>query len=370
MRKGSLQPPFLPANGEHGWMPYLWLVYSLPFAVSPAFTGGQWWRWAATLVGYAAFLVVYFSGYRVSGRRLRLYHAGALCLLACVLAPLSTTALVFFIYASSSCGEIDEPRRALPNIAGIMVVEAALIVVLRPHLMAWLPPAVFTPLVGLMVMHYAQRRRLTQRLLVTQGELSRMAQIAERERIARDLHDLLGHTLSVIVLKSELASRLAETDAGRALAEIRDVERISRDALKEVRTAVLGYRSSGLAAEVEQARQALLAAGIRLEDSVPSMELRAAQEGVLALAIREGCTNVLRHAQAKICRVALRQVGTEFELEIADDGRGGTAAEGLGLRGMRERVEAMGGSMVQDGTKGMRLVLRLPLGLSGEMDRV
>jgi len=368
MGRTKLQPPFLPAGDEHGWMPYLWLVYSVPFLFNPLFRGGEWWRWAATLAGYLAFLVTYFAGHHFRGRRL-LIPAGVLCLLACILTPLTTAALVFFIYAASFCAEADEPRRVAPYMAAIMVVEAALIAVLRLPLNSWLPVAIFTPLVGVMVMHYAQRRRLTQRLLLTQAELSRMAQIAERERIARDLHDLLGHTLSVIVLKSELASRLAESDPPRAAIEIRDVERISREALQEVRTAVRGYRSSGLAAELEHARQALLAAGITLEDSVPSMPLPVAQEGVLALAIREGCTNVLRHAQAKVCRVALRRNGAECELEIADDGRGGTVAEGTGLRGMRERVESLGGSMQRDGTHGMRLVLRLPMELSGELER-
>lgn len=366
MGKPKLHPPFLPPGGEHGWMPYLWLVYSLPFALNPLYMGGQWWRWAATLAGYATFLAVYFAGYRVRGYRL-LIHVAALCLLGCALTPLSSMGLVFFIYAASFCAEMDEPRKVLPYLAAIVALEAALIAALRLRLFEWLPPAIFTPLVGLMVMHYAQRRRLTRRLLLTQSELSRMAQIAERERIARDLHDLLGHTLSVIVLKSELASRLAESDPARAATEIRDVERISRDALQEVRTAVRGYRSSGLANEIDQARQALLAAGITLEDSVPPMALPVSHEGVLALAIREGCTNVLRHAHAKVCRVALRRDGSDCELEIADDGRGGAAPEGAGLRGMRERAESLGGSLRHDGTHGTRLVLRLPLELSGEM---
>ncbi len=349
-------------------MPYVWLVYSLPFLLNPLFAAGGWWRWAATLAGYAVFLVTYFAGYWTHGRRL-LIPAGVLCALACALTPLTTTAMVFFIYAAAFVAGIDEPRRASRYVAAILAVEAMLILALRPRLMAWLPSAVFTPLVAGMVMHYEQRRRLTQRLLMTQAELSHMAQVAERERIARDLHDLLGHTLSVIVLKSELASRLAETDAARAAVEIRDVERISREALQEVRTAVRGYRSSGLAAGVDPARHALLAAGIAVQDAMPPMSLSAAHEGVFALAIREGCTNVLRHAQAHICRVALRRDGSECELEIADDGRGGTVAEGSGLRGMRERVESLGGSMIHDGTRGMRLVLRLPVELGQELER-
>ncbi|MGC4052483.1 MAG: sensor histidine kinase [Paludibaculum sp.] len=341
-------------------MPYLWLVYSLPFLLTPAFAGGGLREWAMTLVAYAVFLAAYFRGYWVRGWQL-VAILSVFCLLAIALTSTTASALVFFVYAASFTPELGEPRRGWLGLAAVIVVEVITVTVLGLHWQRWLAPAIFTPLVGLMVMHYSQRRRLTLRLLQTQAELGRMAQIAERERIARDLHDLLGHTLSVIVLKSELASRVAETDTKRAIAEIRDVERVSREALAEVRAAVRGYRSAGLMAEVENARQALRLAGIELECDLAGGPLPPAQEGVLALAIREASTNVVRHARASHCRMALRRGPRQYELEIADDGQGGNAREGAGLSGMRERVEALGGTLEHDGSRGMRLLLRLPL---------
>lgn len=183
----------------------------------------------------------------------------------------------------------------------------------------------------------------------------------ERERIARDLHDLLGHTLSVIVLKSELASRLSATQPERAAEEIRDVERISREALAQVRAAVRGYRSAGFESELHQAREALEAAGIAVEARVEQPQLSAMQESVFALALREAVTNIVRHAHATICRLSLRQNGRFCELEIADNGRGGALEEGSGLSGMRERVEALGGMLERDGSNGTLLRIRVPV---------
>jgi two-component system sensor histidine kinase DesK len=225
----------------------------------------------------------------------------------------------------------------------------------------WVVAVLLSPLVGAMVIEQHQKRKIYARLHLAQEEIDRLARIAERERIARDLHDLLGHTLSVIVLKSELASKLAEKDPQRAVTEIRDVERISREALSEVRAAVRGYHSVGLDAELSHAREALTAAGIEFDSKVEPVTVSASQESVLALAIREAVTNVVRHAGAKTCQLALRCRYFGCELEIADDGRGGSNPDGFGLSGMRERVEALGGTLERDGSAGMRLILRLPV---------
>jgi two-component system sensor histidine kinase DesK len=225
----------------------------------------------------------------------------------------------------------------------------------------WVPALVLVPLIGAVVIDLHRKRKMDCRLELAQGEIDRLARIAERERIARDLHDLLGHTLSVIVLKSELASKLAEKDPQRAATEIRDVERISREALSEVRAAVQGYHSVGLEAELEHAREALTAAGIEFDAKVEPVTVSASQESVVALAIREAVTNIVRHAGAKSCQLWLRCRYFGCELEIADDGRGGSAPDGFGLSGMRERVEALGGTLERDGSQGMRLILRLPV---------
>ena len=134
--------------------------------------------------------------------------------------------------------------------------------------------------------HFSQRGREQRKLLHAQEEIEHLAKIAERERIARDLHDVLGHTLSVIVLKSELASKLVEQEPVRAKSEMADVEQTARTALAEVRQAIGGYRSNGLVAELAQARATLETAGITVEcDQVP-VKLPATQESVLSLAVR------------------------------------------------------------------------------------
>ena len=189
----------------------------------------------------------------------------------------------------------------------------------------------------------------------------RLAKMAERERIARDLHDVLGHTLSVIILKAELAGKLLDRDLQRAKAEIADVEKISREALAEVRHTIRGYRSEGLQVEIERAKSTLETAGVAVEYHSARVGITPAQESVLALALREAVTNVVRHAQAKTCRLQLLQVNGVCRLEIQDDGRGGLHAEGDGLRGMRERIEALGGSLLQDAHAGTKLTITLPL---------
>ncbi|NJK45937.1 MAG: sensor histidine kinase, partial [Pleurocapsa sp. SU_196_0] len=193
--------------------------------------------------------------------------------------------------------------------------------------------------------HVSYREIITaNRLRRSQLEVERVARIAERERIARDLHDLLGHTLSVIVLKSELASRLADRDPPRAATEIRDVERIARESLQEVRSAVRGYRSAGLEAEFASVRLACEAAGLKLELYLVPVELEWASEQAFSYVLRESVTNTIRHANARTLWVSLERVGNNAQLSLWDDGSG-RITENNGVRGMRERLEALGGTL-------------------------
>jgi two-component system sensor histidine kinase DesK len=206
-----------------------------------------------------------------------------------------------------------------------------------------------------------------------------LAAVAERERIARDLHDVLGHTLSVIVLKAELANRLlthpTNPDAVRAAIEIADVERTARTALAEVREAIGGYRARGLAAEIESARRTLDTAGVRLivgndaeGTAIPSLTmpnltvgLSAAEETVLALALREAVTNIVRHSRATTCTLRFVADSGVRRLVVEDNGQHPVTREGNGLRGMRERVEAIGGQLRLECDHGTRLLITLPL---------
>jgi len=195
-------------------------------------------------------------------------------------------------------------------------------------------------------------------------EVGRLAVAEERLRFARDLHDLLGHSLSVIVLKSELAARLGAADPERTAQEIRDVERVAREALREVREAVAGYRQLSLSQELESARATLGAAGIDTRLQSLSGALPTPVDSTLAWALREGVTNVIRHSRARRADVRVVRADDHVELELLDDGVGCDGCDdGNGLRGLRERVASRDGTL-DAGPRpegGFRLAVSLPL---------
>jgi two-component system, NarL family, sensor histidine kinase DesK len=212
-----------------------------------------------------------------------------------------------------------------------------------------------------------------QQLSLAREQIARLAVGEERLRFARDLHDLLGHSLSVIALKSELAGRLIKASPGLAAHEVEDIEQVARDALREVREAVTGYRQPSLNAEVAGARDALTAAGIELRAEGEHMSLPPAVEAVLAWAVREGVTNVMRHSQAERCAIRIFKKDGSATVEIVDDGQGGTPEPGSGLRGLRERVLERGGTLTAEPLphEGFRLRVTVPLPeVTAPVDRV
>jgi two-component system, NarL family, sensor histidine kinase DesK len=264
----------------------------------------------------------------------------------------------FLIYAGAYAGA---QRSPWPTVLTIFICLA---VCVASNELNWLTVALFVILtiVAAVSNNLAYHETLSARALQrSQEEVVRIAKVAERERIARDLHDLLGHTLSVIVLKSELASRLADKDPTRAAQEIRDVERIARESLSEVRNAVRGYRSAGLEAEFSNIALACEAAKIKLELYVVPIELEWAQESALGFALREAITNVIRHSRAGRCWVSLEKYDHFLTLEVWDDAQG-EIFEGNGVRGIRERAEALGGSLITQVSSGARgLTFTLPV---------
>jgi two-component system, NarL family, sensor histidine kinase DesK len=260
------------------------------------------------------------------------------------------------IYAGSFAGtQLSLVPSAFAVVASL-VACISLVLIGMPWFTAFL--MIFFTITAAFGNHVSYREIITaNRLRRSQLEVERVARIAERERIARDLHDLLGHTLSVIVLKSELASRLADRDPTRAAAEIRDVERIARESLQEVRSAVRGYRSAGLEGEFASVRLACEAAGLKLELYLVPVELEWASEQAFSYVLRESVTNTIRHANARTLWVSLERVADNARLSIWDDGTG-RITENNGVRGMRERLEALGGTLEIDATdKGITATL-------------
>ncbi len=223
---------------------------------------------------------------------------------------------------------------------------------------------VTAPAVGFMILVVARLFRANAELREAREQLAVVAVAGERLRFARDLHDLLGHSLSVIALKAELAERLLATkpeEAGRALG---DVKEVARSALAEVRQAVSGYREPTLETELAGARFALAAAGIKLVVVEKGSSLSPNLDSLFAWTVREGITNVVRHSGARNCRVVIERLSGSARIEIADDGPGGDPnGEGHGLAGLRERAEWLQGRIeagpLENG--GFRLVVTVPV---------
>ena len=349
-----------------GWEPYLHLFW-LGFMVLQPIADEDFTRrgWLFTFLLIAAFLPLYFWSFNQRSRAALPGFAG-LVLLGMVGMPINSGSCVFFIYAAGGTAHRVKPRQAMFAILLILACVALAFAIspipLPSRLWAFFPAAVFVPVMGGLNIFEAERNRNRQKLRVAHDEIEYLATIAERERIARDLHDLLGHTLSVITLKSELAGRLLSKDMSQAQQEISEVERISRDALAEVRAAVSGYRTKGFQETLTNAKLTLEPAGISFSFKGDTAVLTPLQESTLSLVLREAVTNILRHADATRCSVELTQHKKQATLEIADNGKGMRgAAMGNGLSGIRERIAHLGGELKVDSLQGTRLEITLPL---------
>jgi two-component system, NarL family, sensor histidine kinase DesK len=347
---------------DHGWSPLLWVVYLGFFFIDPIMSHASLNRWLVDGIGVVVFLFLYFGLFALENPR-SLFHIAGMVLLGLLFQPINAGACTFFIFAAAMLPFCVETQKVaaigLVGIGAIAGTEGLFL-----HINGWqlFYSTLFPVIIGAGNTFFAERNRMNHKLRKANEEIENLAKVAERERIARDLHDVLGHTLSVITLKSELAGKLIDRDPQRAGKEIREVEQISRQALSDVRDAIRGYRSQGLVAELAQAKTTLETAGLTVQcDAATTVKLPAVQESVLSLAVREAVTNVVRHAQARSCRMRLEQQNGSCRLEIQDDGQGSSNGEGNGLRGMRERVEMLGGTLNRSNESGTTLTITLPL---------
>jgi two-component system, NarL family, sensor histidine kinase DesK len=350
------------------WQPinYIWLIYSAFFIIEPL-QSNTWRGWLTFALAYTCFLAIYLLLISVRCGPGRFGRKPAALLLALALLggayypENSGAGGGMLIYVAAMVPFMTEsPAVATAVIAAAALVIAAEGALLRLTPWLWGIWAFLATGVGVGNLFTALRIRANTRLGLAQDEIEHLAKVAERERIARDLHDVLGHTLSVVVLKSELAGKLLGSDAERARREIGEVEQIARKALADVREAIRGYRTDGLLAEIARARRTLDAAGVSLDCQTEGVRLEPAQDSVLSLVLREAITNILRHAGATRCRLEVAADGRSTLLRVEDDGHGGIEREGNGIRGMRERVEALGGRLDIDCRQGTRLTVAIP----------
>ncbi|WNB84636.1 sensor histidine kinase [Cellulomonas sp. ATA003] len=330
-----------------------------------ATTGSQAADWLAIIALIAIGVALVVVG-ELGTDRTKAVVAVIFALLGVATVGFVSTGTVFVVYSAAFAAGSSSPRaarRSFVALSVLLVVLAALSPMEMPfRLGAFAVPVVLVWLIGTSVLTEAENLRESARLRVDNVRIERLATLGERERIARDLHDLLGHTLTGIVVRAQLIRKVAPSDPARAAAEAAHVEQLARDALTEVRAAVSGWRHHALDTEIDIARDVLTAAGVQLRvhtDTTVSMS--PAVEAAVALAVREAVTNVVRHADARSCSVEVVTAGDDVRLTVADDGRGTGAPDGSGLSGMRERITALGGHVDRRMDGGTTLIVAVPV---------
>ncbi|MFT3809055.1 MAG: sensor histidine kinase [Micropepsaceae bacterium] len=347
--------------------PWLWLIYLPIYGIT--------WFWVKpssedliiSLCALPIFLILYVKGHAtVKAGPEGLGWIGGILVLAFTLGT-STTGnwSVIAVYAFALAGAQRPRSLAIYTIAGIALAIVAFSLLAHFHYSLWLTALFFGFIVAVANLFSSELAAKNAALIASQSEVRIMAAAAERERIARDLHDLLGHTLTVVAVKADLAARLVDVDPVRAKVEMQDLQSTARTALADIRSAVTGMRRVALGAELAQARNALAAVDTTLAITGPDATLPALVEETLAMLLREGATNVVRHARASRCEVVIDVEPHEVRFTLSDDGVGGAIREGNGLAGMRARVAAVGGTLHveggQKGSSGTRIEAVLPI---------
>ena len=338
------------------------LLYAAYFFFLPAYRH-SFAVWVEFTAFYAVFGVLYFLVAELRGRR-QVVAFALFFLIVFLYYPLNQRAYVLFVYPFAMLCLFLTRFRTL--FLALIAMMAGVVLETRylDHSFATAENVLlYCAIFGVSNFAFAQQGRANSMLEQANSEIERLTQEAERERIARDLHDLLGHTLTAITVKLDLARRLLSQDAERARNEIVEAEQTARNALAEVRQAVSGYRAEGLDAEIRRARRDLLSADVKLTTTLASVNLSSRQADAICLALREAVTNVVRHAHATACCLSLLEENGTIHFTIEDNGPGGEIREGNGLRGMRERLQSVSGTvkLTSAAGRGTRLELTLPL---------
>jgi two-component system sensor histidine kinase DesK len=364
------------------WAQYVWLSY-LGFLFTPMFIRGHDWRWLwPTLVTIPVAIALYvrivrkFRNFDPPGNAVS-PELLAMALMAYALAPINDSANTYVVYCVAVAPFATSGLRRLVILTVVLLSGYGLELLLlgfKPLLFGITCIVSFASGASNYVM--LEHRRKNIALRAASEEVHRLARVAERERISRDLHDLLGHTLSLIAIKSELAVKLLDRDRAGASREVVEVMTIAREALKQVRTAVTGIRSAVLEGELASARALLETAGVAVTYERDGTVLPPEVETALAMIVREAVTNIQRHARARQAWIEVlldeevaqgeRVIGggrsTPAErrvlLRVSDDGCGGVIEQGNGLAGIRERVRSLGGTLELDSPTGKGTVLR------------
>ena len=352
------------ANGQ-GWASYVWLTY-LAFLFVPAIAPrpGAHWLWP-TLLSLFVFLLVYLARFREGGG-FQIWQPIVIAALGLVLFPFNRWGNTYVIFAVAFVPFVLHGLLACLVFTAVSLALFAIEVTYLGDTGAFLPITSLIATVTCIGNYFsAENRRKNAALAMSQNEIRRLAQLAERERIGRDLHDLLGHTLSLIALKAELAGKLLSRNRETAASEIAQVQQIAREALKEVREAVSGIRAAGLEGELASAGALLESSGVQFAVRCQAASLPAEVEVALAMMVREAVTNIHRHAQASHAEIDIQKNDGKVMLMVSDDGKGGVVSHGNGLTGLCARARALGGICEIDSPTGGGTKLRAVLSVGG-----
>jgi len=354
----------LPPTEEMRFAPYVWLVYLSIFFTSlyhyNRFEYGYWY----SAIGVAFFLALYFHGYWSSARQVK-WDIFGIAIIGSLLGLVTPGASVFFVYAGAFCCRLGSPKKAALALIFLCAWIAILSYFFSLSTFFYIPAIIFTLMIGGVNIFQVEMDKKRQELILTKQEIKALAKTAERERIARDLHDLIGHTFSVITLKAELANKLVEKDIERAKKEIVELENISRDALKQVREVVTGYRTSDLNTELAHAKYVLESNDINFKYQFEEVLMSDTVNKELAIILKELVTNILKHAQANKVNASISQNQDSVVMSLTDDGKGFSPkpTNGFGLKGIEERIEKLAGKVSLQSDNGSQFTITVPSGV-------
>lgn len=354
---------------KYGFFPYMFLVYLFLPAVGIATESGL-----KLVVGYAMlvlFLITYRQLYCTIGKKPFTFwlglQMGIILLLSLFYSPNN---LFMGFFPANFIGWYPEKKSFYRALSAFIIVQAIPLLYTfmntpGPEMLYFLPFFAIMVMSPFGIRSMNKRAELERQLDQANEQIKNLVKREERMRIARDLHDTLGHTLSLITLKSQLVGKLVAKQPERAREEAKEIEKTSRSALKQVRELVSDMRAVTVAEELDRVRSILETAGMdyyfegdaKLED-VPYLS-----QNILSLCLKEAVTNVVKHSKAKSCTVVVKQTAGEAILAVKDDGIGLTeqSEDGNGLKGMAERLALIEGKLETYSREGTELVVRIPV---------
>ncbi|MEP1742400.1 MAG: sensor histidine kinase [Kangiellaceae bacterium] len=365
----------LPRQDELQYGPYIWLLYLFIFFVSLSQYHPVENSFIYSTIGTLVFLALYFNGYWANSKNVHWNIIGIL-VIGTLMTVLSPGASVFFVYAGAFCCRLGSTRKAVIGLAIIAAWIGLFAWIMSYGSYFYIPGILFTFLIGGVNIYQHDLSLKRKELILTQQEVRHLARTSERERIARDLHDLIGHTFSVITLKAELANKLIDKDLDKARAEISSLENLSREALSQVREVVTGYRTSDLNTELAHAKYTLESNEIQFDYQFEEIDLNESINKELAIILKELVTNILKHSQATKVSATISPNKHQVQLLVEDNGigfqRSDTQTNSIsdnnryGLKGIAERVNKMDGDLTIESNQGTRVKINIPLKSASE----